>query len=164
MGIVGKFINPCSRFHSPLMRAVLDKPLAPLNDWIDFDSEGQPCGCLIGTAALAAGFKPHWDIEDEECRLPWQYLEDQLHLVGLMEVGVRVAEISARLAMGPAYRHTHLWDSTPASDERVVHMMRQRIARELAVTESALGVVGTLPNEPAEPSPTAARARPVVVG
>ena len=56
MGQIGKFIDAVCESHPPLMRAVLDRPLAPLGAWLQWDEGGEPCGCLIGTAALAAGF------------------------------------------------------------------------------------------------------------
>jgi hypothetical protein len=148
MGIVGFFVDELCANHPQLARAVLEKPLSPLSEFIDFDNSGQPCGCLIGTAALAAGFKPvcaaAWD---ESGRDAVSYLADRLRVRDgyLDHIGRRVYDMSLRIATGRRWQRWQAETTTPASDARVVGMLRVRIALRLAIRESALAATSQRP-------------------
>lgn len=153
MGIVGRFIDAVCDTHPHLMRAVLDKPLSPLIEWVHWDDSGQTCGCLIGTAAIAAGFTPmsEDDIDVAGCdAVTFLARSTGIDDGYLDRIGRTVYEIARRIAAGKRGRRWEGATSTPASDARVVHLIRQRIARQLAVRESAMVGVALLPNEPVE--------------
>jgi hypothetical protein len=124
MGIVGRWLTETCATHPALMQEVLSRPIGRLSEWIDWDAEGGPCGCLIGTAALAAGVA-----ESEGTRDPCEFLSEKIgrEVSEIEEIGLRVYDISYRFENGIG---------TPASDARVIAMIRTRIAVALAVRES----------------------------
>lgn len=131
MGQVGKFIDSMCAEHPALMRAVLNRPFSRLGEWIDWDAEGGACGCLIGTTALVAGVS-----ESEGTREPCEFLANTLGRDGgeIMAVGLLVYDISVRLAHGTIH-HNHIVSGTHESDQRVIHLIRTRIAVALLVGE-----------------------------
>jgi hypothetical protein len=154
MGKVGRFIDHCCEHHPHLMRAVLDRPLSPLGNWLMWNESNHLCGCLIGTSAIAAGF--HARGTPATTRVPYNDGDTIRYVADLIEwtddeiaaVGMAVFYVSERIS-----GETNKWGrmNTRASDARTVHLIRQRIARQLAVRESALGVNHpALPNEPIE--------------
>lgn len=138
MGEVAKFCSMLAHDHPPLARAVLNKPLGRLDRWIDWRNEAGPCGCLVGTVALALGCTYERDVFGvdfvaQTLGLSWDDVQC---------VGACVADISARLGR-----------NTPEgkNDPLAIHLIRQRIARELAVRESGMGLgEARLPHEPTE--------------
>jgi hypothetical protein len=140
MGIVGRWIDSVCETHPALMADVLSRPMSRLGEWIDWDADGGPCGCLIGTAALAAGIA-----ESEGLRDPSSFLAPVLgqDMADLFDVGMRVHDISVRIAHG-TLDVSPFGNGTHASDTRVIALIRTRIAVALAV---GVGVGEGAPNE-----------------
>jgi hypothetical protein len=139
MGIVGKFCDSLCETHPELARAVLSRPIGRLSEWIDWDAEGGPCGCVIGTLALAAGVA-----ESEGERDAYVYLGKVTTLDPdrLLDVGLRINDISARLCHGTS---AETFSGDHASDRRTIRLIRTRIAVALAV-----GAVRTGTEQPNE--------------
>lgn len=135
MGIVGRFIDQVCESHPQLMQAVLERPLAPLHRWLAWDEANGACGCLIGTIALAAGYVlrkrdtsppffsgvPHYATANAEgSAIAYAALSVGMNREDVVNVGWKVASIA---------RHVD-------SDDRTVHLLRQRIARSLVIRQA----------------------------
>jgi hypothetical protein len=145
MGQIGRFIDKACDAHPELMRKVLDRPFGSLHSWVQFDEEGEACGCLIGTVALAAGVDAQQAQDDDDLTCdfvdkimsvqPWQ-------VYGLaFEVGMQVSRLARRLGTSVWDEYGIWWCSTPESDARAAEMIKRRIARRLGVTSGSLRAV-----------------------
>jgi hypothetical protein len=147
MGQIGRFVDAACAAHPALMRKVLDRPFGDLRNWVDFDEEGETCGCLIGTMALCNGYDAaaadpdsttiyaaraiwpdaqEWGAEDDEAE----------------RVGMTVYDVAVRLSGIRRW-----WDYPPVSataegNAVAVEVIKRRIARRLGVTYAvpAVGV------------------------
>jgi hypothetical protein len=133
MGIVGRFCDRLCAEHPELARAVLERPIGRLSEWIQWDHEAGPCGCIIGTLALAGGIA-----ESGETRNPRAFVAGMLGQPRheIVAVGMAVFDMSVRIAHGTLRDAPRFATGYAASDARVIAMIRTRIAVALAVGES----------------------------
>jgi hypothetical protein len=121
------------------MRKVLDRPFGDLSYWISFDEEGEACGCLIGTVAIAADAHAaeSWAAGSTDCSLlPW-YIAGRLagrDAGDAMGVGVRVVVLRDREAWKERLPDEGLRNAA------TIELLKRRIARRLGVTYAAPAV------------------------
>jgi hypothetical protein len=131
--IVYPWIDAMCERHPALMAEVLTRPFSRLSTWIDWDAAGGECGCLIGTTALVAGIA---ESEGDRDACPFLAATLGQDEYAIAEVGMAVFTESVRLAHGSPDVDDRLV-GTAESDRQVVDAVKQRIAVNLAVRESA---------------------------
>jgi hypothetical protein len=144
MGIIGRFIDDACARHPDLMRRVLDRPFGDLHDWVNFDEEGEACGCLIGTFALCAGVdarRAKDDIMYAMRRVNETMGHEKTNFGEAYEVGVAVSEMAHRLGTRDPeatawWEVAQRYDATPEGDAKAADLIKRRIARRLGVLTS----------------------------
>lgn len=117
------------------MQRVLNRPWGTLSDWINFDSEGVLCGCLVGSIAIEAA-PPDLSVAAVRDDLIGKAAKrlgirpDEMH-----ELGVAVYIELAHKIAGLDWRHVfdpfNMSDPSDEDEVRTIGLLKARIARRL---------------------------------
>jgi hypothetical protein len=127
--MIGQFADRLVDDRPDLAQAILDREIGRLGDYITREN-GRDCGCIIGTTAIAAGFRylPHLDGPRSICDyVGWQLGVDP---DWVDDVAMRIYELAVRWSHGRDWRASA--ETSPAAEKLVIHWLRTRIAIRLA--------------------------------
>lgn len=135
MGKIGQFIDRCVESEPELMRRVHDRPWGTLAHFVDFDSEDEACGCLVGSIGIEAGAKVFGIDRYQDA---WSVIEAADVVSGDEDANDIGGDVYEQLCARVAGQVWSVRDGIETSDPlpqdaelRTIAMLKARIARRL---------------------------------
>ena len=136
MGMIGTFIDRACARRPDVMRRVYARTFGTLADWISIDDDGNACGCLIGSIALADGV----DAQRDSVVITRVARILGMDFWNVERVGIAVVGCAAQIAVRNWKAEGYVGEYSihrDAAELRLIDLMKRRIAKRLGLAAGA---------------------------